>query len=121
MIDKSKLHFALSLISFILVVLSFVFYAIFAVEFLAAVTSEDKNLGVGIGAAISIIFMVIFDIIAVILGGIGAVYSFLMRKRADMGLRRVMKIFGVFDTVLPTLAAVSTGILFLLNNLGVFG
>ena len=118
--NKSKLHFVLSLISFVLVMLSFVFYAIFAIEFLTAITNEDKNLGVGISAAIAIIFMVIFDIITVVLGGLGAVYSFMMKKRADVRLRRAMKIFGIFDTVLPALAVVSTGVLFLLNNLGVF-
>lgn len=118
--DRRKLHVFLNSMISSLVCLLFIFYVIFAVDFVVAMTLEEKDLGTGIGAAICIVFMVIIDIGEAVLGTIGAVYSSLVKKQMDGRYKTAITAFRTFDIVLPALAIFSSAVLFILNNLGVF-
>lgn len=119
MTKRKKVNLVFNVILSVLSLAAFIFFAIFAVEFLVAANNED-NLGKGIGMAVCLVIMIICDAAMGVIMVIGGIWSFAVRKLFDGRAKKLITAMGIFDISSFATASIVTAVLLILNNTGAF-
>ncbi len=118
--SSAVVNMVLNIIIAVLVLAATVFFGIFVFTFFENIGVEDPDLGTGLSAAISLIFMIIICVGEAVVGYIGAIWSGIVRKRTESTQKSVFTACMITDIVFPSIVIIASAVIVIMNNAGVF-
>ena len=119
MVTRLKVKFIINSILTVLSLCAFVFFVIFAVEFLISANAEE-GLSKGLGMAISLIIMIICDIVTSVIVIFSGFVNLATARAYDGKWKGLTVAMGVFNVCAFGISVVTTAVFILLNNIGAF-
>ena len=103
----------------VLSVLLFALYTLMIVEFILLRTMSGAGLGEGIGAAIVLIFSVIFGGACILISVISLIVCHVGRRNAKEGRGGIYRVLTAINAILPIIIIIAFVTVIILNNAGI--